>query len=113
MFGQTKWKTSPPTQAQPQVAQVASPPAGYAPTAQPVAANAVPDGATAAAPPQDAMAADLMWLVGSAIDQWAARYGLQNMPRRIVFGQALSLMNAYGELLPDEAAPAEPAQGRW
>lgn len=39
--------------------------------------------------------ADLMILIGKAIDAWAQMYHLQGMPTKVVFGQALALMTAW------------------
>ena len=42
----------------------------------------------------DKMAQDLMRLVGSAIDEWANLYGMNNLPKKIIFQQALAILNA-------------------
>ena len=39
--------------------------------------------------------ADLMRLVGTAIDEWAVRHNMQGLPREIVFEQALAALNAW------------------
>lgn len=39
--------------------------------------------------------ADLMILIGKALDEWAKMYHLQGMPTKVVFGQALALMTAW------------------
>ena len=39
--------------------------------------------------------ADLMILIGKALDEWAQMYHLQGMPTKVVFGQALALMTAW------------------
>ena len=39
--------------------------------------------------------ADLMILIGKALDEWAKMYHLQGMPKKVVFGQALALMTAW------------------
>lgn len=39
--------------------------------------------------------ADLMILIGKALDEWAKMYHLQEMPTKVVFGQALALMTAW------------------
>ena len=39
--------------------------------------------------------ADLMILIGKAINQWAEIYHLQGMPTKVVFGQVLALMTAW------------------
>ena len=36
----------------------------------------------------------LMELIGYAIDEWAVEYHLENMPKRIIFEQALDAMYA-------------------
>ncbi|WP_330474738.1 hypothetical protein [Terrabacter sp. C0L_2] len=41
----------------------------------------------------DDLTLDLMRLIGSAIDEWSRRHGLENMPRDIVFEQALLALN--------------------
>ena len=43
---------------------------------------------------QDDISQDLMHLVGKAIDEWAMRNGLNNLPRSIIFKQALAILNA-------------------
>lgn len=39
--------------------------------------------------------ADLIILVGKAIDAWAKEYNLTKMPKKVVLGQALALLNAW------------------
>lgn len=39
--------------------------------------------------------ADLIILIGKALDEWARMYHLQGMPAKVVFGQALALMTAW------------------
>lgn len=46
----------------------------------------------------DDMARNLMVLVGKAIDEWAFNYGMNNLPRHIVFKQALSIMNTWKDI---------------
>ena len=46
----------------------------------------------------DKMAQDLMRLVGSAIDEWANLYGMNNLPKKIIFQQALAILNAMDTL---------------
>lgn len=41
------------------------------------------------------MAKDLMKLVGQAIDKWASHYGMEKLPKKIIFKQALGIMNAW------------------
>lgn len=36
----------------------------------------------------------LMELIGGAIENWAAEYNLENLPKRIIFEQALDAMRA-------------------
>lgn len=40
----------------------------------------------------DSKMARLMELIGSAIEDWAAEYHLENLPKKIVFEQALDAM---------------------
>lgn len=47
----------------------------------------------------DEMAQDLMRLVGDAIDEWANLYGMNNLPKKIIFQQALTILNAMNKLL--------------
>lgn len=47
----------------------------------------------------DKMAQDLMRLVGDAIDKWANLYGMNNLPKKIIFQQALTILNAMNTLL--------------
>jgi len=47
---------------------------------------------------QDQMTQDLMRLVGSAIDEWARLYGMENLPKKIIFQQALTILNAMNKL---------------
>lgn len=44
-------------------------------------------------PPADDMTRDLMLRIGRAIDEWALVNGLSNMPKDIIFEQALMAMN--------------------
>lgn len=46
----------------------------------------------------DDMARNLMILIGKAIDEWAYNYGMGNLPRHIVFKQALSIMNTWKDI---------------
>jgi len=41
----------------------------------------------------DSKMARLMELMGSAIEMWAEEYHLENMPKQIIFGQALDAMH--------------------
>lgn len=41
------------------------------------------------------MAQDLMKLIGKAIDQWAEQYEMNDLPKHIVFKQALGIMQAW------------------
>ena len=45
------------------------------------------------------MAKDLMIMVGSTIEQWAQKYNMENLPKKIVFNQALAIMNAMEEII--------------
>lgn len=47
----------------------------------------------------DKMTQDLMRLVGAAIDEWAELYGMKNLPKKIIFQQALTILNAMNTLL--------------
>ena len=49
--------------------------------------------------PDDAMSRDLMVLIGRAIETWAQKYNLENMPKDIVFSQAMVIMKRAEELL--------------
>ena len=44
----------------------------------------------------DKMAQDLMRLVGA---EWAELYGMKNLPKKIIFQQALTILNAMDILL--------------
>lgn len=44
------------------------------------------------------MTQDLMRLIGSAIEEWAKMYHLENLPKEIVFQQALAALNAMNKL---------------
>lgn len=46
----------------------------------------------------DEKAQDLMRLVGQAIDEWANLYGMNNLPKKIIFQQALAILNAMNKL---------------
>lgn len=50
--------------------------------------------------------ADLMNLVGVAIDTWVERHGMQNLPRDIVLQQALLALNQLASVM-RTGAPAE------
>lgn len=43
---------------------------------------------------EDNMVRDLMVLVGKAIDEWALTYGMENLPKSIVFKQAVGILNS-------------------
>lgn len=45
------------------------------------------------------MAQDLMRLVSDAIDEWANLYEMNNLPKKIIFQQALTILNAVNALL--------------
>ena len=47
----------------------------------------------------DKMTQDLMRLVGAAIDEWANLYGMNNLPKKIIFQQALTILNAMNTFL--------------
>ena len=47
----------------------------------------------------DKITQDLMRLVGAAIDEWANLYGMNNLPKKIIFQQALTILNAMNTLL--------------
>jgi len=50
-----------------------------------------------AASPASQLADDLIRRIVAAIDEWSAANNLSNLPRKIVFEQALAIMNAlYG-----------------
>lgn len=42
----------------------------------------------------DGQTARLMELIGRAIEEWATEYHLENMPKKIIFEQALDAMRA-------------------
>ena len=44
------------------------------------------------------MTQDLMRLVGSAIEEWARLYGMENLPKKIIFQQALTILNSMNKL---------------
>lgn len=41
------------------------------------------------------MSRDLMVYIGEAISKWAKQYGMEQMPKKLVFKKALTLMNAW------------------
>lgn len=41
------------------------------------------------------MSEDLMRCMGEAIDKWSALYGLESMPKNMVFNKVLTIMNAW------------------
>jgi hypothetical protein len=43
---------------------------------------------------------DLMQLIGQAIDIWSQRWGLEKLPSKVIFEQALSAMNALSKTKP-------------
>ena len=61
----------------------------------------VPATQRAALPPttDDRLADDLMREVAGAIDRWANRNRLENMPKRVVFEQALAILNSVYQIL--------------
>lgn len=44
------------------------------------------------------MTQDLMQLIGSAIEEWSRIYHLENLPKEIIFQQALAALNAMNKL---------------
>lgn len=50
-------------------------------------------------------ARDLMILVGKAIDYWAKMYGLEDLPKHIIFKQALGIMNAWNNIYKPKDKP--------
>lgn len=46
----------------------------------------------------DDKAHDLMVLVGKAIDCWAKMYSMEDLPKHIIFKQALGIMNAWNNI---------------
>ena len=44
------------------------------------------------------MTQDLMQLIGSAIEEWSKIYHLENLPKEIIFQQALAALNAMNKL---------------
>lgn len=47
----------------------------------------------------DDIAKNLMILIGKAIEEWARQYGMQNLPKDIIFNQALNILNAWNDTL--------------
>lgn len=47
------------------------------------------------------IARDLMILIGNSIDEWARRYGMEQLPRKIILEQALSIMNTWVSMMND------------
>lgn len=45
------------------------------------------------------MVEDLIALVGQAIDEWAGIHHLENLPPKIIFQQALSILNAIDKII--------------
>lgn len=45
------------------------------------------------------VSADLMRLIGKALDEWAEMYHMQNLPKRIIFQQALSILNTVDAII--------------
>lgn len=45
------------------------------------------------------MAKDLAYLVGDAISVWAKKYQLENMPRKIILEQAISILLTTRDLM--------------
>lgn len=45
--------------------------------------------------PTDDIMQDLMKNIENAINDWAVRYGLEDVPKNIIFEQALTVMNAW------------------
>lgn len=50
-------------------------------------------------------ARDLMILVGKAIDCWAKMYDLEDLPKHIIFKQALGIMNAWNNIYKPKDKP--------
>lgn len=48
------------------------------------------------------IAKDLMYMVGISIEEWAKKYNMEKLPKRIVFQQALSIMNSVKKFWLDE-----------
>lgn len=46
----------------------------------------------------DDMSKDLMVMVGNAIEQWSRKYHMENVPKKILFKQALTIMNGLEQL---------------
>ncbi len=44
------------------------------------------------------MTKDLMMLVGDAIEQWSKKYNMENLPKKIVFKQALTILNGIDQI---------------
>ncbi len=47
---------------------------------------------------EEGMTQDLMRLVGNAIEEWAKIYQMDNLPKKIIFQQALTILNAMNKL---------------
>ena len=47
---------------------------------------------------QKFMTKDLMMLVGDAIEQWSKKYNMENLPKKIVFKQALTILNGIDQI---------------
>lgn len=47
---------------------------------------------------KDDMSKDLMVMVGNAIEQWSKKYHMENVPKKIIFKQALTIMNGLEQL---------------
>lgn len=47
---------------------------------------------------KDDMTMDLMKMVGGAIEQWSKKYHMENLPKKIIFKQALTIMNGMEQL---------------
>lgn len=45
------------------------------------------------------MAKDLAYLVGEAISVWAKKYQLENIPRKIILEQAISILSATRDFM--------------
>lgn len=46
----------------------------------------------------DDSAKDLMYMVGTSIEEWAKKYGMENLPKKVIFHQALSIMNSIEKI---------------
>lgn len=49
--------------------------------------------------PNSDMADNLIIFIDKAIDEWAKLYGIDKLPKQIIFKQALSIMNAWNDTM--------------